>query len=1530
MAKRRRLGIPIPTDPVSRAILMATLVLCFTLGATAFAYMRQQQQNIGEVSVRFERLRGRLLSEVALRMQQYEYGLRGTRGAVAAVGEGLNGSSFARYSASRNFDSEFPGARGFGFIRRVLAPDLPDFERLAQGEMGAGFKVRQMQPHSGDSFVIQYIEPLERNLPVLGLDIASEPVRKATALSAMRSGKATLSPPITLIQDNQATSSGLLLMLPVYRYGMPTNTEISREIALVGWVYAPLQMSEVLRNLDNDAQFFTMGLRDRAMPPESWLYGGEVFPAAGYPRQPVVTLELFGRQWEADVQPTPEFVDSLRLQRPERKALEAGLFGLLASALAVSVLHLAHRGRVQRLEQARRAAIVEGSEDAIIVQTLQGVITDWNDGATRLFGRSAAEALGHTAQELLVPEHLQSEDLSMLQKVARGEHVKVYETVRSHRDGSLIEVSISAGPIVDADGTVVGLAKTLRDVREARAAARQVAELNATLEDQVRERTADLESARHALQTVLDAMPSQIGYWGTDLRNRVANRAYGDWFRIDPQKVSGMHLRDLVGPRMFNISLPHVEAALRGEARTFEQTRPATEHSPARHMLVHYLPDVQEGAVKGFYAFVHDVTELTESRLQLAVAQRDNAALLQTLNQHALVSVADKEGRIIEVNDAFCTVSGYTRQELLGQNHRIVNSGVHSAAFWAGMWRAISSGQSWHAEVCNRAKDGSLYWVNSVVAPFMDAQGRVEKYVSIRTDITDRKRTELELQRALALLQAVLEASTQVAIVATDPRGVVSLLNRGAELLLGMQSEHVVGQVGALSLFASEAASGASEAPGHTGHGRWGELRRLARFYRATQNPATPWFMLRADGSKVPVSLAVTRMQDAQGRFAGYLAIASDIRLRLEQEQTLRVAMQQANAANEAKSRFLANMSHEIRTPMNAVLGLSFLLARTALNDEQQSMLRRVQIASKALLAVINDILDLSKIEAGEMALERVPVDLNQIVRDVAALIELQARDKGVAFVVDVPEPVPQPLEGDSTRLQQILINLLSNAIKFTERGEIRLAVRHEALGSGSFRVQMSVSDTGIGIDAEACKRLFAPFVQADLSTTRRYGGTGLGLSIVKQLVEMMHGTVDVESRLGQGSRFVVTLPMHRSLGLLLHPVAVPALPTGQGLPGVRLLVVDDNETNQEIAARILEAEGAVVEVAAHGQAALDWLRARPQGFDAVLMDVHMPVLNGLDATRQIRSSAPFAELPVIGLTAGVSLSEQTEAMDAGMNAVVGKPFDPPVLVRTLWRCLPGLAQRVGAPADTGETANTGEPAAPAPLPEDWPQLPGVQAAQSFARLKGHAPLFWQLARRIRDGVAALPPREDAGAVDTAQLRAQLHDLKGMAGSLGAQAVYGLVAQAEEAAREGENAARASTDPADALDPSMPSPSPTHLPTSLLASLLTQLRAAVQCWDTTLAQADAPPASADAGPREEPSVASLRAVNPGLQARIHALRGALQRQDLAALDEWEALAPDWAEVWGTERRAALQQHMDLLDFGAALQELDAAMPSQPE
>jgi PAS domain S-box-containing protein len=1233
-----------------RSVVATMALMCLTAAIAALVYFHMHEQNRLEQSRRFQRVKDRVVDEIQARMRLYEYGLRGTRGAVAAAGDGLDRAAFARYGASRNFAEEFPGARGFGFIRRVRPSQQAAFLRQLSAAIPAGEAGPAIQPSEHDWFVVQYIEPQERNLPVMGMDISTDAVRRDAVVKAMRSGQATLSAPLTLLQDAGAPLSGLLLVLPVYRFGLPVTTASEREAALFGWVYAPLRMDEVLRGLDVESEHFELRIRDRAAAPGRWLYSStqDLFSAPA--SEPVARLGLFGREWDVDLQPTPLFAQSLQLPPPHREVLEIAILGGVLTALMVSYVHLSDRGRKQRLEQSRRAAIVQGSDDAIVVQTLAGVVTDWNDGARRLFGYEVEEVLGHTALQLLVPPGREGEDEFMLAEVAKGRRVKAFETLRRHKDGSFIEVSISAGPILEHDGTVVGLAKTLRDVREARSAARRVTELNADLENQVKSRTADLESARQALQTVLDAMPSQIGYWNTELRNVVANKTYGTWFNLDPRQVPGMHLRDLIGAQLFDGSLPHLQAALRGQAQRFEETVAATAGKPARHALVHYLPDVQDGEVKGFYAFVHDVTELTESRLQLAAAQRDNAALLQTLHQHAIVSVADRAGRIIDVNEAFCSVSGFERSELLGQNHRIVNSGHHPQEFWTEMWRTISSGQSWRAEVCNRGKDGTLYWVDSVIAPFLDAQHRVEKYVSIRTDITDRKHTEMELQRTLSLL---------------------------------------------------------------------------------------------------------------------------------------RTAMHEAEQANDSKSRFLANMSHEIRTPMNAVIGLSHLLEKTSLDADQRGMLKRVLVAGKALLSLINDVLDFSKIEAGEMSLERMPVDINEIARDVSALIELSACDKGVSYVLTEDPSGPHLLEGDRTRLHQVLLNLLSNAVKFTDTGEVRLTLRHTPVSVDFMDVTMEVHDTGIGINEAAKARLFSPFVQADASTTRRYGGTGLGLSIVKQLVEMMGGRVDVDSAVGRGSRFTVSLRLPR---LAAQPVPSPwesHMPDSDRLAGTRLLVVDDNEVNREVAARVLRSEGAEIEVASDGRRALDILTARSQDFHAVLMDVNMPVLDGLDATRQIRGPLGLGELPVIGLTAGVSSSERSRALAAGMNAIIGKPFDPDTLVRNIQRLL--LAADSCGSSASAPLPVVAQPRSHPASPSSnelavWPRWPGISAERSFRQLKGEASLLHQLVRGIRRAVDALD--SDTTLAQDARGRV-LHDIKSMAGTIAADALGTLAAAAESKQREG-------------------------------------------------------------------------------------------------------------------------------------------------
>ncbi len=392
-----------------------------------------------------------------------------------------------------------------------------------------------------------------------------------------------------------------------------------------------------------------------------------------------------------------------------------------------------------------------------------------------------------------------------------------------------------------------------------------------------------------------------------------------------------------------------------------------------------------------------------------------------------------------------------------------------------------------------------------------------------------------------------------------------------------------------------------------------------------------------------------------------------DVTQQKRYEESLRHATQNAERANDAKSLFLANMSHEIRTPMNAVIGLTYLLEQTPLNAEQSGLVAQINVASKLLLGVITDVLDLSKIEAGELLISRVAFSPRELLNGLHAIMRVPAHLKGITLELDVADDLPAALEGDAARLNQILTNLLSNAIKFTERGGVTLSVG--VLGSthtGS-TLSFTVRDTGIGIDPAAKARVFTPFVQADESITRRYGGTGLGLSIINSLAKLMGGTVDFTSTVGVGSEFRVVLEFALATAESLAATQpAPVSPADRPLSGVRVLAVDDYDLNLVVIQRILEQAGAQVSVANNGQDAFDKLRLKPDQFDVVLMDVQMPIMDGYEATRRIRADLGLRDLPIIALTAGALSSERQRASAVGMDGFIIKPFGAATLVSSV------------------------------------------------------------------------------------------------------------------------------------------------------------------------------------------------------------------------------------------------------------------------
>ena len=704
-----------------------------------------------------------------------------------------------------------------------------------------------------------------------------------------------------------------------------------------------------------------------------------------------------------------------------------------------------------------------------------------------------------------------------------------------------------------------------------------------------------------------------------------------------------------------------------------------------------------------------------------------------------------------------------------------------------------------------------------------------------------------------------------------------------------------------------------------------------------------PWVLSfrirRPDGGVrwIQANSAVDRRPDGTRVWFGVLSDTTE----------LQEARRSAEAANVSKSQFLATMSHEIRTPMNGVIGMTSLLLDTPLTTQQKEFTEIIRQSGESLLTLINDILDFSKIEAGQLSLDARPFRLETLTARVASLLGATAVAKGLELRLEPPADALGPLQGDALRLEQVLINLTGNAIKFTAQGEVVIRIAPLHLGETEVRLRFAVQDTGIGISPEAQARLFDPFTQADSGISRRFGGTGLGLSISKRLVELMGGMIGVDSQPGQGSTFWFELSFPRASAAHEVSLAPPiTAPTGPRLRGLRLLAVDDSALNRDLVERALHAEGARVTLAADGQQALHLLQAAGERFAAVLMDVQMPVMDGLTAMRLIRQELGLTDLPLLALTAGVLPDEQQAAREAGANEVLAKPLDLDLLANRLAHHIgvarlaaaaaqPGTGGGSGvglaatnqadaiaggqAPAFVAAQASPGSDGEPVALATAFPAIPGIDRARLALTFKHDVKFFLRLLDRLTQEAATglVEARQALAAGDREALALRLHSLKGNAGNVGALTLMAAAGRLEAAVMTG------ATGPAGAAARREASETDLELDTTQREAGLADLEAGLADLERQVA---ALIAASTPWCEMEAAVLATTTAPPLDPARLADLREALRRHDLAASDHFEELAASLTAAWGAETSQALGEAIADLRFDVALAQLDRHTP----
>lgn len=981
---------------------------------------------------------------------------------------------------------------------------------------------------------------------------------------------------------------------------------------------------------------------------------------------------------EMDAEERSLLAQRLALQRASRENLVQ--LGFLAAA-TLGLLLLTTLVLIRRQLQATRAsqqALADSEEsyattvlsigDGVVATDTQARITRMNRVAEQLTGWTIKEAQGRPIEEVfhIVHEQTRAPAIIPVEKVlATGEIQEIANhTLLISRQGNEYPIADSAAPIRDVANNIRGVVLVFRDVTREHHAEQLIREQNELLERHVQARTQQLHESEARYKTAFMTSPEPI------ILTRLPEGLYLD---VNDGFVHtfGWKREEVVGKTATDIAI-WKDAISRAEFIRLITEQDGCENFEAEFVaksgkVVTSLVSAKRIMIQGqscMLSVVRDITDRKHMDNALAASEKEFRLLAQAMPQ--IVWVCDAHGSSIYVNQQWADYTGLSLDEYYGQGwSKSIHPEDQQRAQQA--WDQAVRDRGAYSQECRlRRFDGQYGWWLVRGVPVMDAHGEVAKWFGTCTHIDELKRTEMALRQSEERLNFAMERS-QMATWDIDLDSGVVQRSDGHDQIFGYTSKLWTWSHGAFLDHVLPPDRVMVEEKFRVAMDARVDLSVECRIQAV--DGAVRWIWTcggcrtDADGRSHMAGILqdITQRKHTEEELRRYRDHLQDLVTARTQE--LNEARKTAEMASLAKSQFLANMSHEIRTPLGAISGMSRLVRREPLSPDQRSHLDKLETAAAHLNSTINDILDLSKIEAGKFDLLDEPLQLDHLIADVVDMCHEHAVVKKLQ-ITGSAGPLPPHLYGDPTRLRQALLNYLGNAVKFTDAGTINLRAQALEESDDDVLILLEVQDTGIGINKDKLAKLFQAFEQADSSISRQYGGTGLGLVITKKLAQAMGGDAGVTSSLGTGSTFWLTARLRKGLPAALPvpdlSIQNPADRLRTDFLGKRVLVADDDDFNREIGKIVLEDVGLVVDLAEDGRRAVEM--ARQVHYDVILMDMQMPKLDGLGATQAIRLFPDGLAIPIVAMTANAFAEDKAQCLASGMNDFITKPFDSQVL----------------------------------------------------------------------------------------------------------------------------------------------------------------------------------------------------------------------------------------------------------------------------